>query len=170
VTLVEKDVCHVVVAAIDDQSSDPPDSPIGGVHVLASADLHLSCGYSVIGGCLPYATAEPEVGQRQHLPLPVTPLAGRAGQKLCLFSALKRLELSHAAPQPEVLRRRVDKIDVHEAAGVSPVPWFDDEMRQRLGNGINDHSSQMPANAVVAHDFAANGENRGSVHQEPASR
>jgi len=98
------------------------------------------------------------------------PLAGRAGQKLRLFGALKRVELSHAAPQPEVLRRRIDNIDSHKAAGLSPMPWFDDEVRQRLGNGINDHSSQMPANAVAAHDFASNGENRGSVHEEPALR
>jgi hypothetical protein len=39
--------------------------------------------------------------------------------------------------------------------------WFDDEMGDRAGDGINDYASQIPADAVATSDFASDDELRG---------
>jgi hypothetical protein len=41
-----------MIAAIDDQSLDSPDSAIGGMDVIAAAHLHLAHRYTVIDGRL----------------------------------------------------------------------------------------------------------------------
>ncbi len=49
VTLVEQDVCDVVIAGIDHHALDPSDSLVGGVDVFAAAYLYLARGYMVVG-------------------------------------------------------------------------------------------------------------------------
>src|ERR1022692_2843599 len=103
--LVEQDVCHVMISGIDDQSLDPPDSVVGGIHVLAAAHLHFTHGDMIVAVRMGIsasshpanrqtthahataaraASAESEVGQREHLVLLVAQLSADSRQELCL--------------------------------------------------------------------------------------
>ena len=44
VTLLQQHVGHVVVGGVDDQALDSPDVAVGGMDVLAAADLHFVQG------------------------------------------------------------------------------------------------------------------------------
>lgn len=164
---------------------DPPHSPIRGLYVLAASHLHLTHWYTVRGDRMwtrthadaahaahrhaaraAYAArGKSVVGQREHLLLFVAPLSARPREELCLFSVLEHMEIRHAAPQPDLLRRRVHEIDRYKMTRASPMPWLDDEMGQRAGDGINDHASQIPADAVATRDFVSDDELRGLGHE-----
>jgi hypothetical protein len=92
-------------------------------------------------------------------------MSARAGQEMGLLSVLERFELSHAASQPDLLRRGVNKIDRHQMTCLSPMLRFHNEVRQRAGDWIDDHAFQLAADAVIARDFAANGELSGFADQ-----
>jgi hypothetical protein len=53
--------------------------------------------------------------------------------------------------------------------GPSPVPWLDDEMRDRAGDRIHDHAAELPADPVAPSDLTANPELRGFAHRRLAS-
>jgi hypothetical protein len=81
------------------------------------------------------------------------------------LSVLERFELRHGASQPELVRRRVRNIDWHQVTCASSMPRFDDEVRQRTGDGIDDHAFQVAADAVTTRDFASNGEVSDFAHE-----
>jgi len=45
-----------------------------------------------------------------------------------------------------------------------PMSRFDDEMGERPSDGIDDHTSQVPADTVAATDFATDAELCGFAH------
>jgi hypothetical protein len=80
---------------------------------------------------------------------------------------LKRFKLRHRAPKPDLMRRRLDEIDRHEATCTLLKAVLDHEMRERTGDGIDHDTQQLTTGAVATYDFAANRELRGFAHEVP---
>src|ERR1039458_2439387 len=179
----------MMISGIDDQPSDPPNSPIRSMHVLAAAHLHFTHGDTVIGDRMgttsaaraahahaltghPHAPrphahaahAKSVVRQREHLLLVVAPLSSRSGQELGLFRVIERVKLRLAAPQLDLLPGRNHEIDWYEMTRAPPMSWFDGKVGDRARDGIHDHALQHPAAAVAASDFASNAELRTLAH------
>src|SRR6516165_3855389 len=177
--LVEQDVRHVMITGIDDQSTNPSDIPVGRMHVIATAYLHLTHRYTVLRDLWTVSTsshahtpshaahpdalqtahrsharhAKSEVRQRAHLIPFIAPLADRSRQQLGLVCLLENFELGHRHVQPDLLRcRRRHAIDRDNPANLVPMSRFDDKMRYRAGYGINDDASQLAAAAVATSD------------------
>ena len=171
----------MVIGRVDDQSLDTADVAVACVDVLAAPHLHVAQRHAVAGDHLlagvhaagaqhaQAAHADPAhaqpptesvVGPREHLSLPVAPLSSRVGQELGLLGVLERVELGGRAAQPDLLPRRVDEIDRHQATRPAPVLRRDDEVGERLGDGIDDDARQLPADAVAARDVASDRELR----------
>jgi len=87
-----------------------------------------------------------------------------------LLSILERVELRDRAPQSDVGRSRLDKIDGYETPIALPMPRLDNKMRERPENGINDDACQFPARAVASRNFATDREPRSLVHHTFRSR
>src|SRR5579859_1974666 len=80
---------------------------------------------------------------------------------------LERVELGARATQPDLFSSPVDQIHRHQTTLPAPVFRFDDEVGERLRDGIDDDSLQLPAGAVATRDVAANRELRWIGHEVP---
>jgi len=170
VALLEKDMRHVVIVGIDNESLHPPDIAIGGMYVFAAANLHLARRNTVLNDHLgtachtrathPYATqaaAEPVVGPRERLPSPVAHRLSRSGQEMCLLGLSQRVELSRAAPQADLLGARVNQVDRDQSTLSLPVLRLDDQVRENASDRIDDDAPQVSADPVATRDLNADG-------------
>lgn len=91
---------------------------------------------------------------------------------MCLLSVLQLLELRRRASQVDLVPGRVNEIDRYKMPHSLPMPRLDHQVGDRSRHRINDHTSQVAADAVAASNFAADDVlrspvNRHFAHGEP---
>src|SRR5450631_2851429 len=80
-----------------------------------------------------------------------------------LLSLFERVELGQCPPQPNLGRCRLDEIYRDEM--IVSKRRFDDEVRERTSNRIDDHSRQLSTRTIATHNFAPDRERRGFAHE-----
>ena len=96
----QQHVRDVRAAPVDDKTLDVPDAAVGGMHVIATANLDLAGRHRVVGDggrdCRSAGrahAAQTVVGPREYLAAAVRAVAAAAGNELGLLRRAELLEL-----------------------------------------------------------------------------
>ena len=169
VTLLQEHVRDVMVGRIDHKPLDRPDPPIARVHSVAATYLYLANRYAVGEHPFPMmAERQADASQaviRPGVGMLGVPLGARVSlsdhiggrKKLDVLRLIKPLELLLRAAEPDPVFLDVrDEVDVHEPCLLLVAPGLNDEMREHIGDRVEDHPGQMPAMPVGGVDVSAN--------------
>jgi hypothetical protein len=81
-----------------------------------------------------------------------------------LLGLLKSVKLGQCAPYADLIRGRFHKLDWYEPTRALPRPRFDDQVRERAGDRIDDYAPELSTWPITAENFASDCELRSSAH------
>src|SRR5215475_3533832 len=137
---------------VDDQPFDLADVAVGGINVLAALHLDLARGDRVVGRQGAPRAAVAVMGPGENVGRAVVRHVVDASDEPLLFGGIEAVELRRGALKPDLASGGADQFERDEPGGSVPPRWFHDEMRDQVGDRVDDYPREPAAGPIGAAD------------------